>query len=159
MITLDQIVNSNLEMLKSQEAELLRSLSFVQKAKQLFEGRNGTGSPSPAGKRLGRKPSAAKKPTVASAKPAGSKSVSAKPAKKAAKSSAGTGKVTRLDKILAAMKQKNAPIASGELIQTLFKQQKEDKNFGHFRQLVYTTLTQAFKKGVLKRKGDKISLS
>lgn len=170
MITLDQIVSSNLEMLKSQEAELLKALGFVQKAKQLFSSRDGSGSTAAAPVVRKRSRKKASKKVVSSA-PKAAKSVvaskpvvAAKPAKaakpvKTSKSSAGTGKETRLSKILAAMKQKGAPLTSGELIQTLFKQQKEDKNFPHFRQLVYTTLTQAFKRGIIKRKGEKISLS
>jgi hypothetical protein len=163
MITLDQIVNSNLDMLKSQEAELLKSLSFVQKARQLFESQNGSGSPATRTRSRGRK--AAEKPAVkksapVSAKPAASKPAAAKPAAaKKGKPAAGAGKETRLSKILAAMKQKNAPISSGDLIQTLFKAQKEDRNFPHFRQLVYTTLTQAFKRGIIKRKGEKLQLA
>ena len=42
MISLNQIVSNNLEMLKSQEAELLKSLRFVQKAKELFQAHWGT---------------------------------------------------------------------------------------------------------------------
>lgn len=162
MITLDQIVNSNLDMLKSQEAELLKSLSFVQKARQLFESQNGSGSPAKRTRSRGRKASAkpaVKKPASVSAKPAASKPAAKPAAAKKGKLAAGAGKETRLSKILAAMKQKNAPISSGDLIQTLFKAQKEDRNFPHFRQLVYTTLTQAFKRGIIKRKGEKLQLA
>jgi len=158
MITLDQIVSSNLQMLKSQEAELRKSLSVVQKARQFFESGNGSGVSAPRAKKRSRKVSppkaASQKSKTVSAKPA-AKSAGSKPAKKAS----APRKETRLSKILVAMKQKNAPIASGELIQTLFKQQREDRNFGHFRQLVYTTLTQAFKRGIIKRKGDKLQLA
>jgi hypothetical protein len=159
MITLDQIVSSNLQMLKSQEAELLKALGFVQKAKQLFtSGGDAVGS-SVAPK--GRNRSKASRRTAAAAPKKSIAVVVAKPAKtsKPVKSSGGPGKETRLSKIISAMKQKKAPIASGELIETLFKQQKEDRNFPHFRQLVYTTLTQAFKRGIIKRKGDKIHLA
>jgi hypothetical protein len=161
MITLDQIVNSNLEMLKSQEAELLKSLSLVQKAKQLFKSENG--SSTGGGKKTGRPAtkSAAPAKKAAAPKKAASKKAAApakKASSKASKSAGGSGKETRLSKIIAVMKQKGGPIGSGDLIQTLFKSQKEDKNFPHFRQLVYTTLTQAFKRGIIKRKGDKLQL-
>ncbi|HKC34778.1 MAG TPA: hypothetical protein VKB95_01910 [Chitinophagaceae bacterium] len=134
MITLDKIVSSNLEMLRNQEAELLKSLTFVQKARKLFESQNGTS-------RRGRKP----KINVASALPRAGR----KPVRKG----------SHLSNIMEVLKQKGKPLPSGELISTLFKQQKKDKNLTHYRQLIYPTLTQAYKKGVLKLKDKKIHMA
>ena len=135
MITLEKIIASNLEMLKSQEAELMKSLDFVQKAKRLFESQNGT----PVRRR--------KRRLKAKATP-----VKSKPRQSVRKG-------THLSNIMNALKQKGAPISSAELIDTLFKQQKKDKNIKHYRQLIYPTLTQAYKKGVLKLKEGKVHLS
>jgi hypothetical protein len=134
MITLEKIVSSNLEMLRNQEAELLKSLSFVQKAKKLFEGQNGTS-------RRGRKPKAR---TVQLSRTRQVRVVR---------------KGSHLSNIMEVLKQKGKPLPSGELISTLFKQQKKDKNLTHYRQLIYPTLTQAYKKGVLKLRDGKIYLS
>src|SRR5689334_32503 len=53
MISLNEIVSSNIEMLKQQEASLARSLDFVRKAIQLFESQGGATS-SPIGGKRGR---------------------------------------------------------------------------------------------------------
>ena len=135
MITLEKIVSSNLEMLRNQEAELLKSLTFVQKARQLFESQNGTS-------RRGRKP---KFQTFAASPRVGQR----RPVRKG----------SHLSNIMEVLKQKGKPLPSGELINTLFKQQKKDKNIIHYRQLIYPTLTQAYKKGVLKLKDGKIHMT
>lgn len=137
MITLEKIVSSNLEMLRSQEAELLKSLSFVQKAKKLFEGQNGTS-------RRGRKPGSTFGIKVKTAKTPTGRSIR---------------KGSHLSNIMDVLRQKGKPLPSGELIDTLFKQQKKDKNLTHYRQLIYPTLTQAYRRGVLKLKDGKIHLS
>lgn len=137
MITLEKIVSSNLEMLRNQEAELLKSLTFVQKARKLFESQNG---PS----RRGRKPK-----LFNAAQPVSAKTGQRKPVRKG----------SHLSNIMEVLKQKGKPLPSGELINTLFKQQKKDKNLTHYRQLIYPTLTQAYKKGVLKLKDKKIHLA
>jgi len=134
MITLDKIVSSNLEMLRNQEAELLKSLTFVQKARKLFESQNGTS-------RRGRKP----KINVAASLPKAGR----RPVRKG----------SHLSNIMEVLKQKGKPLPSGELISALFKQQKKDKNLTHYRQLIYPTLTQAYKKGMLKLKDKKIHLA
>jgi hypothetical protein len=136
MITLDKIVSSNLEMLRSQEAELLQSLSFIQKARKLFEGQN-------SAPRRGRKPKARTTTPAASSKPGQGR---------------GVRKGSHLSNIMEVLKEKGKPLPSGELISTLFKQQRKDKNITHYRQLIYPTLTQAYKKGVLKLKDGKVHL-
>jgi hypothetical protein len=136
MITLDKIVSSNLEMLRNQEAELLKSLTFVQKARQLFEEQN-NGRP-----KRGRKPNV----QTATASP---KTRQGRPVRKG----------SHLSNIMEVLQQKGKPLPSGELISTLFKQQKKDKNLAHYRQLIYPTLTQAYRKGVLKLKDKKIHLA
>ena len=138
MITLEKIVSSNLEMLRNQEAELLKSLSFVQKAKKLFEGQNNGTS------RRGRKPGSRNNATPSSFKP---------------KKGRAIRKGSHLSNIMELLKQKGKPLPSGELIDTLFKKQKKDKNLTHYRQLIYPTLTQAYKRGVLKLKDGKIHVT
>src|SRR5207249_4581487 len=82
MITLEKIIASNLEMLRSQETELLKTLSLVQKAKKLFQSQNGKskgrpkGSPNVKEKAAAPVKAASVKPKAASQK---SKSVSEKP--------------------------------------------------------------------------------
>ena len=137
MITLEKIVSSNLEMLRSQEAELLKSLSFVQKAKKLFEGQNNGTS---GGGRRGR--------------PRAAQATAVKPRQRR-----GVRKGSHLSNIMEVIKQKGRPLPSGEIISTLFKQQKKDKNLTHYRQLIYPTLTQAYKRGVLKLKDGKIHIT
>lgn len=137
MITLEKIVSSNLEILKSQEAELLKSLSFVQRAKKLFEEQNGSG---PGSGRRGR-PRIARVTVVKTGK------------------GRAVRKGSHLSNIMEVIRQKGRPLPSGELISALFKQQKKDKNLTHYRQLIYPTLTQAYKRGVLKLKDGKIHLS
>src|SRR5260221_9238141 len=121
MITLEKIISSNIEMLTSQEAELLKALGFVQKAKQLFESQNGT----PARKRRRRS--------------------KAKATPKKSKPGQGARKGTHLANILGVLRQKGTPLSSSEIIDTLFNQQKKDKNIKHFRTLLYPTLTTAYR--------------
>jgi len=141
MITLEQIISSNLEMLKSQEAELQKSLNFVQKARTLFEEQNGVPKQNGAPKR-GRRTR--------------TRSVSTTP--QTTKAAVTVKKGTHLSNIMNVLKQKGKPMPSGEVITTLFKQQKKDKNLAHYRQLIYPTLTQAYKRGTLKLKEGKIHL-
>jgi len=143
MITLDQIIGSNLEMLKAQEASLKQSLDFVQKAIQLFESKNGS---SKIRKRRGRK---------RASKPA---SVVAKATKVKAKTRTREGG-KHIDRILAVLKEKKTPISSGELIDTLFKKQSVDKDRSHFARLIYPTLTNAYKSKILKLKNRKIHIT
>jgi hypothetical protein len=146
MISLNQIVSNNLEMLKSQEAELLKSLRFVQKAKELFESQWGTDS-APA-KRKGR--------------PSGSKNtpkVSAAPKSKIRKGDKqGSKRISHLTNIMEILKQNGKPMSSAELISALFKKQNTDKDINHFRLLIYPVLTKAYVSKTLKRKDGKIYL-
>ncbi|MBX7141858.1 MAG: hypothetical protein K1X63_12335 [Chitinophagales bacterium] len=142
MITLKEIVNSNLEMLKEQEASLEQSLSFVRKAIALFSGQEET-SAKPARKR-GRKPGV----KVAKAAKRGG-------APKTRNRKGGK----HIDHILAILKSKNAPMSSSELIEALFKQQSKDKNLKHFGTLIYPVLTKAYKSKVLKLKDGRIHLA
>jgi hypothetical protein len=167
MITLEKIMSSNLELLKEQEAELLKSLDFVRKARQVFAGKNQSApaaTPSSAApkRRRRRKSKAKAKPVAvtAPAKKAAAPKAKASKAKKAKapKAKAAKGGATRMDQITAVMKAKNAPMATAELVDILFKQQTADKDLGHFRQLIYTTLTGAYKKGTVVRKDGMISL-
>ena len=148
MISLEKIVASNLEMLKSQEAELLKSLNFVQKAKELFEAQWG----------LPSKPKKRGKPSRSSARPAVRGIRRKKSTARAARKKNGEKRVSHMTRIMEILRQKKTPVTSGELIQTLFRQQKADKNLKHFRLLIYPVLTKAYKNGTLKLKGGKITL-
>ena len=156
MITLEKIISNNLEMLKNQEAELLKSLSFVQKAKQLFQAHWGT-SPNPAkGKKRGR-PARKKVTPKVSAAP---KSISKKSSSKAKSATKGkTKRVSHLTHILEILKQHGKPMGSGELIAALFKKQSADKDIRHFRLLIYPVLTKAYASKTLILKDGKIRLA
>lgn len=159
MISLDKIVTSNLEMLKSQEEELLKSLSFVQKAKQLFQAQWGTGTTetkSTRGKKRGRPSGSTAKPKVAAApKSKTRKSLAkAKPAKKT-----GEKRISHLTNIIETLKKNGKPMGSGDLISSLFKRQTADKDIKHFRLLIYPVLTKAYANKTLKLKDGKIYLA
>jgi hypothetical protein len=138
MITLEKIISSNLEMLENQAKELLKSLDFVQKAKKLFETQNGN---------IATKKPRRRRRIV--------KSVSQKP--QANQTNEGKGKDTQFSRVKAALQQKNGQ-TSGEIIQTLFDQQKKDKNKQHFAQKIYNAINQAKKKNLLNSKDGKIYL-
>ena len=146
MITLEQIVTSNLEMLKEQEASLLNSLEFIRKAKQLFESQ---GSTSTRGgtrqKRRGRKKRIVAAKAVRKAKTA---------TRAGRKRSGGS----HLDRIMGILKETSKPISSGELLDTLYSRQSADKDRKHFGTLIYPVLTKAYKSGVLVSKKGKIHL-
>jgi len=146
MITLNEIVSSNISMLKEQEASLEKSLDFVRKAIQLFESEGGS-APQAEGKR-GRPRAVA---TATSFTPA-------KQGKRAPKSRNRKGG-KHIDRIYAVLKERKGPISSGELIQTLFKSQSKDKDIKHFGTLIYPVLTKAYKYKTLKLKDGKIHLA
>ena len=145
MISLDQIVSSNLEMLKEQEASLQQSLDFVQRAIQLFESEKGTSTHGRSGKKRGRKP--------------GSVSVKASKVAKGAPKLRNRKGGKHIDRILALLREKKGPMSSGELIDTLFKGQSKDKNKKHFGTLIYPVLTKAYKSKTLRLKDGKIHLA
>ena len=174
MVTLEKIISSNLEMLKSQETELLKSLNFVQKAKKLFQSQNGKPKGKPKGRPKGsvnlKKKSAVrvKATSVKSAKglppkdglgkagihPLGEpKAVSQKP-----KSVRALKPGSHLANIVSVLKEKNTPLKPHELIETLFNQQTKDKNIEHYRSLISPTLSNAYKRGILLRKDGKVLL-
>ncbi|HLG36352.1 MAG TPA: hypothetical protein VI757_15850 [Bacteroidia bacterium] len=142
MITLEKIIASNLEMLKSQESELLKSLSFVQKAKKLFQSQNGKPKGRPKGSTNVRKKSAVR------VKKASLKSKSVRAPKPG----------SHLFNIVNLLKQKNAPLKPQELIETLFNQQTKDKDITHFRSLISPTLSNAYTRGIVLRKEGKYLL-
>ena len=145
MITLEKIISSNLDMLKSQEAELLKSLSFVQKAKKLFQSQSTERRGRPKGKK-----NKTAHPKKASRKPR--KSMSRYPSVKTLKPG------THIDNIVSVLKQKNTPLTSQELIDTLFSNQTKDKSRKHFRTLISPALSDASKRGFVVRKEGKILL-
>jgi hypothetical protein len=146
MISLNKIVSNNLEMLKSQEAELLQSLRFVQKAKQLFQAHWGTETST--AKKRGRPSSKNNTPKVAAA-----------PKYKTKKTAKGKAKrVSHLTNILSILKQNNKPMSSADLISVLFKRQSADRDLNHFRLLIYPVLTKAYQSKTLVRKDGMISI-
>ena len=145
MITLKEIVSSNLEMLKEQEASLLKSLEFIQKAQQLFESQS----------------DGIKKKQREKTKKKAKKNSPVKVRKQASKKKAPRGSrggVNRLSQIMEILQAKKAPISSGELLNELFSKQTTDKDKKHFRTLFYPILTKAYKTGALKLKNKKIYL-
>lgn len=155
MISLNQILSSNLDMLKSQEEELLNSLKFVQKAKQLFQSHWGS---LPAEKintvrrkkaRKGVKPNANAVPVRRRRKTKTGKSTTVKSEKR----------IGHLNNILDVLKKNRKPMTSGDLIATLFKKQSADKDIKHYRLLIYPVLTKAYANKTLVLKDGKIHLA
>lgn len=145
MITLDQIVSSNIEMLNEQEASLMKSLEFVRKAKELFESQSATGKqPAKRGRSTGRRK--------------GSAAVKKSLPKKAGPVRRNRKGGSHLDRIIAVLKENKKPISSGELLQHLFSRQTADKDKKHFGTLIYPVLTKAYQSGALKSRGGKIHL-
>jgi len=150
MISLNEIVSSNIEMLKEQEASLARSLDFVRKAIQLFESQGGSASPASSGKR-GR-PRVSKPIATAVKAAAIVKAVKGAPKPRRRKG----GK--HIDRIIGVLKERKGAISSGELINMLYKAQTKDKDIKHFSTLIYPVLTKAYKSKTLKLKDGKIHL-
>ena len=144
MITLKEIVSSNLEMLKEQEASLLKSLEFIQKAQQLFESQSD-------GARKNRE---VKRRVRSRNKPSSVKVRKSKPKKTAVRRNAGG--TSRLTQIMEVLQAKKGPISSGDLLNELFGKQTSDKDKKHFRTLFYPVLTRAYKTGALKLRNNKI---
>ena len=139
MITLNEIVSSNLNLLKEQEDSLLQSLNLIRQARELFESQDGFSVPGV--KKRGRR----------------SKRISSitRPRKLKRTSRKRTGG-THMERIKAVLQEKKAPISSGELLEELFKKQKANKDKKHFGTLIYPVLTKAYRSGELKLKKGKI---
>jgi hypothetical protein len=143
MLTLKEIVNSNLQMLKEQEASLEQSLAFIRKAISLFSAQEKPSAK--AGRKRGRKPKA---------KAAGAiRKAGKKPGTRKRKG----GK--HIDRIVAVLQSNKGPMSSSEVIDALFKQQSKDKDLKHFSTLIYPVLTKAYKSNTLKLKNGKIYLA
>lgn len=155
MISLNDIVSSNLNMLKEQEASLSKSLDFVRKAIQLFESQGGVGGGTTIaslrrrrGRPRGRKAKLALVAAVASSPRA------VKGAMKTRNRKGGK----HIDRILAILKEKKSPLSSADLISNLYKAQSKDKDIKHFSTLIYPVLTKAYKSKTLRLKGGKVHL-
>ena len=155
MISLEKIVSSNLEMLKSQEEELLKSLNFVQQAKQLFQKHWGITTDTTV-KRRGRPSGKKLTPNVAAAPGTRKRR---KTVKSKTPVSGKTKRVSHLTNIISTLKQSSKPMGSGDLIAALFKKQSAVKDIKRFRLLIYPVLTKAYKTKTLILKDKKISLS
>ena len=139
MVTLNEIVSSNLKMLEEQEASLLKSLNLIREAKALFESQNGFSIPG----------------TRQRGRPRKRKSLRGRPAKRKRTRRNRVGG-THMDRIKAILKDKKAPISSSELLEELFRRQAVDKDKKHFGTLIYPVLTKAYRTGELKLKKGKI---
>jgi len=146
MISLSDIVSSNLGMLKEQEASLSKSLDFVRKAIQLFESQGE--STSSSRERRGR-------PRGPKSKTALAVTVKASPQTIRTRNRKG-GK--HIDRILALLKEKKGPLSSADLISSLFRAQSKDRDIKHFSTLIYPVLTKAYKSKTLKLKDGKVYL-
>src|SRR6476660_1992737 len=101
MISLEKIVSNNLELLKSQEADLLKSLSFVQKAKQLFMEHWGPSANGTPGKKRGPRKGRRRKVTPkVSAAPRGKYARRAAKASGKAKGKGTSKRISHLTNIL-----------------------------------------------------------
>lgn len=148
-VTLDQIVNTHLQMLEQQEAALLKSLSLVRQARELFEQSLSTSVP--LERATGKRKRGRRKKSSAAQPAAPKKSRSRK------RRTRTPGK--HIDRILALLKDKKSGMSSGEIIETLFKNQSADKDKKHFSTLIYPTLTRAYKTKMLVNKNNKVMVS
>jgi len=145
LITVDRIVNKNLELLDSQEAQLRKTLMVIEKARAMFK----THVSEPNGlkrktrKKVGRPRGKSTTKTKKVALP-----------KHRTKGRAGT----HLNNIVSILKKQSSPIATGEVIKTMFESQKKVKDLKLFRQRIYPVLSKAYKSGVVKKKGGKVQL-
>lgn len=144
MVTFDELVRSNLEMLSEQEAMVLKSLDFIRRAKEIFA-TNGSEATEPKTRKRRRRRSARR-----------NKSIPASVVVKEQRLQSEPRKETHMDRILSVLQSAKGPVSSGELIDNLFKGQSATKDIAKFRQLIYPVLTGAYKKGILKNKKRKI---
>ena len=133
-ITIDNIIQSNLELLNEQEQQVLELLNKIRKAKSFFSGNSGTG-------RRGR-PARRGRP--------GRPGRRGRPAKSG--SSKSTGKrTTYMDDIIPLL-QKNGKMKSGDLIKAIAS--KRGKDYRKIQFSIYPVLSQAAKSKKLgKAKG------
>jgi hypothetical protein len=144
MITLKKVLSSNLSTLESQEAELEKTLQLVRKAKKVFKSRAARAS-GPARKTRGRG-----RPAKATRQGRNSRAVT----RRKRKIQPGS----HLASIIGILKSNKGTATSGQVIQTMFKKQRKDKDFKHYRQLIYPVLTRAYKSGTLVLKNGKIRI-
>lgn len=183
MTSLSKIIISNLEMLSIQETELIKSLHFVRKAKELFQSQNASsgtkrrGRPTKAGitpslgtKKRGRPAKASAVPSLRPSvrsrgsigpkfspkvKPSGiRRKETIKGTAKPAAPKGGENRVTHLSKVVTFLKQSTSPVNSREIINALFEQQKENTDIKRYGKLIYPILTKAYKSGVLSKLED-----
>jgi len=145
MITIDQIISSNLEMLKEQEVSLQKSLDFVQKAIELFESQSNSSDEEKQGIKRGPKPKSSNRGTR-------------KGRASNSNSTPSNRQGTHLDRVINLIKEKDAPMSSGELIDALFGQQTGYADRKQFSKIIYPTLTKAYRSRLLKLKKGKIYL-
>lgn len=134
-ITIDNIIQSNLELLNDQEQQVLELLNKIRKAKSFFTGNSRPGRP--PGRR-GRPGRPGRRGRPAKAKSSGS-------AKRSGK------RVTYMDDIIPLL-QKNGKMKSGDLIKAIAS--KRGKDYRKIQFSIYPVLSQATKtKKLGKAKG------
>jgi len=152
-ITMAHVVNRNLILLESQEAELKKMLDMVKEAKKTFRKDAAVAAKMPGRKRgrpRGRKTGTTKRTrTTASRKGArtarGKKTAAVRPG-------------SRLAGIFSALKRYKGKAGSGDVIRTMFESQSKVKNYNLFRQRIYPVLTRAYKSGALVLRNGKIQM-
>ena len=166
MTTLSKIISSNLEMLSIQETELVKSLDFVRKAKELFQSQYASSGTKKRGRPAKESAVPSLRPTVLSRgsigpkvspknKPSGiRRKETIKGTAKPAAPKGGENRVTHLSKVVTFLKQNTSPVNSREIINALFEQQKENTDIKRYGKLIYPILTKAYKSGVLSKLED-----
>lgn len=137
-ITIDNIIQSNLELLNEQEQQVLDLLNKIRKAKSFFSGNSGPGRPAKRG-RPGRPRRRGRPGRPAKSKASGS-----------SKRSKGK-RVTYMDDIIPLL-QKNGKMKSGDLIKAIAGKRGKDHRKIQFS--IYPVLSQAIKsKKLAKARG------
>jgi hypothetical protein len=125
-ITIENVAQSNLDLLNNQEMQLIALLDKIRKAKSLFSGTE---------EKVARRTRRTRR-----TKPAKVKStVSSKPGRKSKKS----GRSGTYMEDVVTLLQKNGKMKSGDLIKTIA--QKRGKDYKKLQFSIYPVLTQAFK--------------
>ena len=137
-ITIDNIIQSNLELLNEQEQQVLELLTKIRKAKSFFSGNSRPGRPAKRG-RPGRPGRPRRRGRPAKAKSRGSSKRS------------GGKRTTYMDDIIPLL-QKNGKMKSGDLIKAIAG--KRGKDYKKIQFSIYPVLSQATKSKKLgKSKG------
>lgn len=159
MIDIKNIFSTNMEILEQQERELSNALSIIQQIKQLLSMQSGGYAPVKRGR--GRPPLKANvsnitAPVLAPVKrgpgrPKGFSPNKTGPAPVVVKNMAHVPAGKRpprkgswLEKMFSIL-EANGPTASGKIVETIFKNQKDVKKITEFRKLIFPVFTRAYR--------------